>query len=394
MKKLSHIFHIDHLIITVLGFLVLKLIGLIALNVDVLNPIVKGFDNFSVTDIFFEIQNSNSEPEDCDLITLVDMTELYQRGDIANMIEEINMNNPLLVGVDLIFEGVKDDNFGNELLEGSVMGITDRAVFSTKLIDYKSDSDVFTNRVSSYFANNIPVTEAYTNLSGGVGGELIKTFSIKQFHNEDELLSFPAKLAAHFDDSIHELTENELLINYRNVNFPVVKWSEIAEKSELIDGHIVLIGTMTEEQDMHLTPLGKMPGLKLQAYSLLTLLEHKNIRTVPMWATMLLAFLICYLFSVTIYLFERFMKNRPDSLTCVFFLESEFLYLIFSCIFAFVIYWIFFYMFTQHSILIDGAVIPAILMLIYELRIIYKALILVLKKKYNWKYFEISLFND
>lgn len=392
MKKIRYLLHIDHLIITISAFLLLWLLGVITFSLDILNPVADALDNFSITDVFFDIEHSGSEPEQSDLITLVDMTELHKRGDIASLIEDINLNDPILVGVDLIFEGVKDDYLGNELLEGSVQAISDRAIFSKKLINYSSESNTFTGSVRSFFIDSLMIEEAYTNLNDDMAGNCIRDFSIKLSNNGAEVLSFPAKIAAVFDESVKTLDEKEMLINYRNVVFPVVKWDQIAEKSNLIEGHIVLIGTMTEEQDMHMTPLGKMPGLELQAYSLLTLLEHKNIKKVPGWLKWLFAFLVCYLLEVSVDALNRVMEKRATSVPMLFFKEANLLSVILLFVFIVITCGLFFFLFTKHGVLMEGGVILALLALVYESRDLYEAFIHALNEKYNWGFVKNSLF--
>ena len=137
-RLLKHIFHRDHFIIVASAFLMLGLLRVITINLSFLDPVEMAFENFSVTDIFFDIDHAAGEAETNDLITLVDMTELHSRGDIANLLEEIRLQDPLCIGVDLIFEGEKDDPMGNEMLETAVANLEERAVFAEKLTNYDS----------------------------------------------------------------------------------------------------------------------------------------------------------------------------------------------------------------------------------------------------------------
>lgn len=384
MKRIfKYIFHYHHWGVCITTFILLWLLKTITFNLDILNPVADALENFSASDIFFDIEHSGSEPEVSDLITIVDMTELHDRGDIGIMLEEINLNDPLLVGIDLIFEGVKDDEIGNEILENSVEGLSDIAVFSQKLVDYDSKQEEFTGSVRSYFANDFEINEAYTNLKNNMSGACVREMSIKQTCNGQEELSFPARLAAVFDESLYSRGNEDLMINYRNVKFPVIKWNEIAENCDLIEGHIVLVGTMTEEQDMHMTPLGKMPGLELQAYSLLTLLEHNDIDKLPLWATLLIAFFICYLLELCIDSTHRLIDKYPDSAILTFIKESELTILILMFIFIVASCWISFVLFVDHSILIDSDIIFALLVLLFEGQKIYTALIMSIKKLYT-----------
>jgi CHASE2 domain-containing sensor protein len=360
--------------------MLLWFLKILTFNLDILNPVEDALENFSIMDTFFEIQHSTTESDSNDLITIVDMTDLHKRGDIAMLLEEINMNNPLLVGIDLIFEGVKDDSHGNGQLEEVSQKITDITVFSRKLTDYDGSRGEFTGSVRSYFANSLSITEAYTNLNSNMSGACIREFSLKQICNGEEILSFPAKIASTFDESLL-LRENEgILINFKNVKFNVVKWNEIAENSDLIDNHIVLVGTMAEEQDMHMTPLGKMSGLELQAFSLLTLLEHKNIKMFPNWLTLLFAFIACLFLELIISVVHRWIDKYPNNALGIFVKESEITLLMLLFLFVVLICLLSFLLFVYNSIVIESGVVVTAFILLVEGRKIYFAMKLAFSK--------------
>ena len=143
MKKFfRYFFHRDHVIITLFGFILLAILNVMVINIDFLNPISRALENFSITDMFFEVEHAD-EPEECPIITIVDMTELYDRGDIAELIREVDECNPVCIGVDLIFEGVRDNILGNELLEQTLSDLKSPAVFANKLTDYNSSNNSF-----------------------------------------------------------------------------------------------------------------------------------------------------------------------------------------------------------------------------------------------------------
>ena len=394
-RILRYIFHRDHLIVTLSAFVQLCLLGLIAFNLDFLNPVADALDNFSITDVFFDIQHSGSEPETNDLITLVDMTDLYARGDIANLLEEINLCDPLCIGVDLIFEGEKDDRLGNELLEGAVSGLVAPTIFAGKLTDYDSADEVFKGSVRSFFSEQIDITEAYTNLNDDMAGSCIRNFSIKLPYSGGEMFSFPAKIASLFDESVRSLNNEELLINFKNTRFPVVSYNDIRQKQDLIDGHIVLVGTMTEEQDMHNTPLGKMSGLELQAYTLLTLLEHKGIRDIPKWLTWLIAFFFCYLLELSIDALSRLIAKNNQSTLMVFLKESNIVAIVMLFLWVAFVCWLMFLLFVKHSINLSGGLILGLLALVCEGRDLYSSIIKALSVKHGDSVFVCtSLMND
>ena len=384
MKKiLRYLFHRDHFIVLLSGIILLVLLRVITVNITFLNPIANAIDDFSVTDIFFEIQHDESKAKINDMITLVDMTELNDRGDIAILLQEINSCDPLVIGVDIIFEGKKDNMLANEMLLEAVNTLGDKAVYSQKLVDYNSDNEAFARSVHSFFTDEAPIIEAYVNLNDDMEGKRIRDFSIKQRLVDNTVLSFPATIAARFNNSVQQLGCDNLLINFKNETFPVVKHDEIMEKAELIKGHIILVGTMLEEQDMHNTPLGKMPGLELQAYSTLTLLEQKVIRKTPRWIDWMIALLVCYLMEITLDLVWQFVKKRVYSGICVFIKESNIVSIILLFIWMAVVCWTMFIVFVKCSIIINGGLILAMMALTCEGRDILIAIVKGLRAKFK-----------
>lgn len=391
--KLKYLFHIDHFLVTTLALVLLWLLSIVTFNLSILDPVADALDEFSITDVFFEIENNKEENiETSDLITIVDMTDLHNRGDIASLMQEIGLNNPLCVGIDLIFEGEKDDSIGNKELVEAVNNLGETAIYSKKLTDYSGETDKFANRVSSFFTKDIEVQEAYTNLVNDMSSTRVREFTATQQEGETESISFPAAIASRFDTTLVSNHKDSYLINYRNVKFPVVKFDEIQEKADLIDGHIVLIGTMTEEQDMHMTPLGKMPGIEVQAYSLLTLLEHKDLQELPLWLSILITFVLCYLLEITIDAVPRCVE-KSTKIPIVFLRESGLITALLLLLWVIVVTWLMFYSFTRWNVIIDGGVLLASMALVCEGRELIEATIKTLSTKYNWKYLQNSIFS-
>jgi len=113
---LKRIFHIDHLIVAVFTILIIRLLVVVTVNLDFLSPVVRALEGFSMTDVYYKIQNSGENNDYSNVITIVDMTELTHRGDIAEVIGNIQAMNPKVLGVDIIFENEKADTQGDSLL--------------------------------------------------------------------------------------------------------------------------------------------------------------------------------------------------------------------------------------------------------------------------------------
>ena len=146
---------------------------------------------------------------------------------------------------------------------------------------------------------------------------------------------------------------------------------------------------------MHNSPFGKMSGVELQAYSLLTLLEHKAMKWNPVWLDWSLAILFCYLMELAIdALFQWVCKN--DKLAIMIFLkESNVLDIIMLFVWMVLVCWFVFIMFAKHNTIVGGGMILALLALTCEGRDIYKSIIKALVSKYKNKiFFKTSLLKD
>ena len=127
------------------------LLAFASINLTVVNPVKKAFSDFSMTDVFYEIQNSSGVKEINNDIVLVDMTELYDRRKIADCMTNINKCNPKVLVVDLIFERPSYDEGENEYLINAVSSL-DNAMFSCKLTDYDYINDRFRKVRRSFFS--------------------------------------------------------------------------------------------------------------------------------------------------------------------------------------------------------------------------------------------------
>lgn len=120
---------------------------------------------------------------------------------------------------------------------------------------------------------------------------------------------------------------------------------KIKEHPELIEGRIVMVGAMYEDIDYHWTPVGKIPGVELQAYGIQTILEKNEVRRLPSFLTYMLSFVIslfyCYFFSVyknvtvnSSNMFIRFIMGSTYILSIITFLFTSVLVFVTFLIFA------------------------------------------------------------
>lgn len=304
-------FHRDHLFTVLLAGLIGLFLVLISVNLTFFNPIKRSFDDFSMTDVYYEILSDNETSRMSNQITIVDVTQLYQRCDYADLLEKISALQPAVVGMDLIFEGHKDDSCDMKLVENLFK--VPELVVAAKLTDYDVRKNCFTSVTQSYFQEAASFSYSYVNIVNNMTSHTIRKYSIFQKLNNDTLYSFPTKVAsAYLHKSLPSLIrqDNEPYIDYRkDVKFPCVRADSVQYWGSLIKGRIVLLGCMHEEADTHFTPLGKMPGVEIQAYSVLTQMNHRELTQMSNLWCGVLTFVMAYITTVVCFLISRKMKR-------------------------------------------------------------------------------------
>ena len=258
------------------------------------------------------------------------------------------------------------------------------------------DATAFTSSLHSFYINDVPLIEGYTNvLSNGTNGS-VRQFSISRRTKEMEVYSLPAMLyMSAINDTLPSSVKEpeDRMINYVPTRFPVVRYDSIAQKADLIRDHIVLLGTVNEEEDMHYTPLGKMPGLEVQAFSLQTLLSQRDIHVVSEVWLIILAFIFCYLTQFIQYGAVRLVARRTDTVSI--FLSGSFLFLrIITFSWLGLLAWLGFILYVKCNIYLAMTWIFAPVVLVAESRGLYSAFVktLCLKHHDRFKWLKSSLY--
>ena len=391
MKKfLKSIFHIDHALVSLFTLLIVGLLVYASFNIYFLSPVKRAITSFSMTSIYYQVMNSDEEKEMSDLITLVDMTELTHRDSLAMLVEQITEMQPRQLGVDIIFEGRKDDIAADAQLTEAFFNCSENTVVAVKLLNYNKKEKSFSSAVHSFFIyDDVPVTEGFTNAMTDEA-KVIRNYNISYDLNGKKVYSLPAQIAMAAGVGL-DGQPNEHLINFQGVKFPVVRWMDIQKHPELIKDRIVLLGTTQEENDMHYTAIGKMSGLEVLAYSVLSMLEGYDVTEAPMWAVILMAFLAGYVTNVCDYLFRTHSK-KSKNFFLVFIRESN-LYLRFVYFLLMVIVtWITFFLYVKEHFHLNSILALSTIILIAEGRLMLKGLVAALTNTFHWKWLANSLY--
>ena len=345
-----------------------------------------------MTDVYYKIQNSGENNDYSNVITIVDMTELTHRGDIAEVIGNIQAMNPKVLGVDIIFENEKADTQGDSLLaETCLMSDPSKTVFAYKLKDYDEESKLFKDELHSYFVADNSVGEGFVNLIDDPTKSIHK-YAVTLPTKDTTALSFPSRVAQIVtgrpvdDERIHT-------INYKPVRFPIIKYNELDDYKDLIAGHIVLLGTTQEEKDKYYTPIGQKSGIEILAYSILSMTENSPIEHAGRWMVILWALIAGYITNlIDFFLTKRFERGRSTFM--VFITQSEFYDKIISFIVMVLVTWASFELYVRQNYFVDTVLALSTIVLIEEGRLLYAGLLTVLKRKTKLKIIDKSIYAE
>lgn len=297
---------IRNLIVTILSFAVAGLFALFAFNLTVFNPIAQVVTDFEMTDVYYHILQDGDILEDSPDVVIVDMSDLYSRREIAATLDAIGKQKPRVVGVDVVFEGLKEDTLGDAMIFETAAKY-DNIVYSYKLLDYQNDSIGYAESVHSFFAEAVPVMEGFTNMQRNLYGGLKRQLSLGRRYQGKLQPSFITKVVNTYQGKeIYKPLDKDLNINFSPRHYPVINPEDVSKSGDLIRGKVVLFGAMKDEYDMHYTPLGKIAGVELLGYAIDTLINQTEVKGASGWQQWIIAFLLVF-FTETIF---SFYKNR------------------------------------------------------------------------------------
>lgn len=372
MKKfLRNFFNFGHVIVIGITAVLISVLWGIASNITFLNPVATAIKEFSLSDLYYDVSwASSSKPEVSEQITIVDVTKLTDRADIAATLDEIRQAKPAVIGVDLMFIDERPGTDGDELLREVADSIPD-AVFVNKLTDYVPAQGEFKNLTRSFFK---PPVEGYSNFVGSMQSSCIRDLSFTRHCHGHEVRSFALALTESYEKQPWQGDRNnDYLIHYRHLDFRTIAADSVQLYPELLRDRIVILGT-TDETDTHLTPLGKMYGAKIQAYATQSLIDHHQITTISTPTLILITFVVSYL-TILIQIFfiwfvKRFKGFFPDFLA-----ESKFVLRLVTFGWLAVLAWLGYLVYEGANIYVPMGLVYAFVVFTGEARGIYAAIV-------------------
>lgn len=354
--------------VTILAFCLVGVYAMAAFNLKVFNPIAEILDDYSFTDFYYKLQAGAGVQDTSRIVTIVDMTELRKRRDFADLFMEVNALKPKAVGVDVVFEGYKEEDLeGDTLLDMAVKQLQN-FVFSYKIID-SMDGET----VHSFFTPSDSVTEGFTNMPRQLYGGMKRSVSIGREVGGVVQPSFIKRVAdIYAGQEVTALADKDLNINFSPKYYRVVPYDSIFENRDLIEDHLVLIGAMKEEGDMHYTPQGKIAGVELLAYAAETMLMQSEIKHASTGVTIIVSFFVVF-FSVILLSKYKDFTTKKKTLGHVL-LSTSLVRGLLVCGWVSVIVWITFLLFCRYNYSISLVIAMSAIALIYMATNLYDSI--------------------
>lgn len=263
-------------------------------SISFIAPMEKTSD-FLVSDFYQLVADERDEHTLGHQVVVVSVDNLSRQG-ITETIEAVNYCEPKVIGLDILFNYPQP---GDSLLVDAIRNCP-RIVLPVFL--GQDNSGQYTVPLTSYLYDQLDsISKGAVNLEAESAQSVIRSF--RPFFRLEEGVqpNFVTKIVQlSFPEAYNALCERQNVLEeiyYPSYEYEVIPANEVLEKAEVLRDKIVLIGTVSDPQDMHVTTISKATsGVFIHAYALSTILDRNYIRTTPDWLNWMIALLLCAMF--------------------------------------------------------------------------------------------------
>ncbi len=270
-------------------------------SIPAMNSSMAGVE-FKMSDIYNSIvckMTSTHRSEDVVIVGVDDCS----RVEIAEVISVVDSCGPAAVGLDIIYKKQKKHDM---TLINSIRDCHN-LVLPMRINGYLRQDDQ-TGPEEGYFYDSSFANFGVLNLEASDLGRPVRSFrpiymqadSTQNYGMATELIRLARPEA--FSRLMEHISgpSDTLLINYPNLTFDTIDGQDILSRpdslADELQGKIVLIGELFDGYDRHLTPIDiTMPGVKIQAYIIESILSDKFLTEYPPRQNWKIAMIICAL---------------------------------------------------------------------------------------------------
>ena len=304
---LKYLFKRDTILATIMVFVVMGMLALIPINTHVLDPIKLALQDFDYNDMAYSQFNKNSHTAVDTGIVIINIGEA-DRTEIAAIIEKAAAENPIVTGVDVLFNEPKEAQVDSILQQ--LFSSSNKIVLAYNLLAEKGTME------TTGFLYEQSRQKGYANFVGEEGGSIRHTAPF--IKGEKELyFSFAATITqTAYPDAYEKLKSRDKLteqINYTRVpeKYLVIEGKDFLQNRESmvsLTNKVVLLGYVSNNpnniEDKHFTPFNKksvgktipdMEGIFIHANIISMMRDGDYIKKSPVWINWFIASLLCWL---------------------------------------------------------------------------------------------------
>ena len=252
--------------------------------------------DFELSDLYQSAASKRAVSHLSNDIVLVGIDSLDRDG-IACILDAISFMEPRAIGVDLLFPYRRQ---GDDLLIESFN--TNVPIVLAADIRYDKRQGRFIRHPGNWFDPIPNASYGVVNFPVSHNQNVIRSYT-SNFNLGDTLLFAFAQTVARAAGVSTTPEDGQPMILFPSVEFSRLTPHNLItsngaprmEAEDCIAGKIVLVGTLEDTSDQHLTPVDPaMSGVQIHATILENLLSNKFIRYFPHWLEVLLAWLLCF----------------------------------------------------------------------------------------------------
>ena len=385
----KYLYERDTLFATIAVFVFLILLGMIKLNLYVLNPMKMALKDFDFNDISYsKLEKGKYDSVDRDIVIV--NTGKLDRAELGFLIEKVNTFQPKVIGLDIYFNHPKDD-------EPEKDSILREALLKTKNLVAVSvgywEKDSF-KIVPNAFDDAIP-KRGFANLIGEEVGT-IREYSPFEIVNHDKYPHITTAIVKEYDSlaytAVVKRNKEQDIINYskRIDQYQTLEAQDLLTdnvEGYILKDKIVLLGYISRDpndvEDKKFTPMnnnfvGKaipdMNGIVVQANIITMALEGKYIKKMPKLVAWIVAIVIGW---IHMSLFIRYYLENHIWFHLVAKIAQVFSVLFFAYLGMFI--------YDRFRIKLDMKYTLYVIALAVDVIYFYEAFVTWLHKKFNYQ---------
>jgi CHASE2 domain-containing sensor protein len=396
----KYLFERDTIFATIWVFIFIVGLGSIPLNLGSLNPIKLSLKDFDFTDVSYsnlgkaQLKEGKNNKFD-NRIVIVNIGNADREG-LAMMIDKASHMNPKVMALDVLFFGEKDPYQDSLLSE--VFKRNKNLIVAQRLVLSGPDGDTI---VTDGDYINTASTYAYVNLFADSLSSIRYYEPFEKDYKKKLYKSFSSAIVQAYDSAAYkELRKkgnSKTFINYSRslIQYQPVQWEDLMMDnidSSVLSGKIVLFGYLGTEtdgiadkddlSDKFFTPMnpryyGKsvpdMHGILIHANIISMVLDDNYVKKLPLWANLLIAVLICWLFM------SFFIRYYLES-HIWFHLVAKIAQVASAIFFV----WLGIYLFDQYRLKVDMKMSLIVIVLAVDVIYFYEAWAVWMHKKFHY----------